>query len=299
MNKRSLIIIIIIIVIVLISLVVYQIFKNKNNNIITLFGNIEIRQVDLSFQVSGIIKDVFVEEGDYVKKGQLLAQLDDKDYKANYDKALQEEKNLYFQNEEDLSKFNRNHPLCRDNIISAQECVSLFNKKEMSKAKYLESKANRTFQRNQLNYTKLYASQDVIISTRAQEKGARVSAGQIIYVENLPYPIWVRTYIKETDLGNIKYGQKAKILTDTIDIKTNKKKEYEGFVGYISPVAEFTPKTVQTQDLRADLVYRIRVYIYDVDEYLRQGMPVTIVFDLNEDKKDDKLYKDRKISKKI
>ena len=54
------------------------------------------------------------------------------------------------------------------------------------------------------------------------------------------------------------------------------KGEYKGYVGYISPVAEFTPKTVQSTDLRTDLVYRIRVYIDDIDEYLRQGMPVTI-----------------------
>ncbi|MBR1617851.1 efflux RND transporter periplasmic adaptor subunit, partial [bacterium] len=48
----------------------------------------------------------------------------------------------------------------------------------------------------------------------------------------------------------------------------------------ISPVAEFTPKTVQSTDVRSDLVYRIRVYIDNIDEYLRQGMPVTIKVDL-------------------
>lgn len=66
------------------------------------------------------------------------------------------------------------------------------------------------------------------------------------------------------------------VYTDTTNPNTGKKREYKGYVGYISPVAEFTPKTVQSTDLRTDLVYRIRVYVDDIDEYLRQGMPVTI-----------------------
>ena len=93
-------------------------------------------------------------------------------------------------------------------------------------------------------------------------------------------PVWIRAYVNETDLGNIKYGQKTKVYTDSINPNTGEKRSYEGYIGYISPVAEFTPKTVQTTDLRTDLVYRIRVYIDNVDDYLRQGMPTTIKIDL-------------------
>jgi HlyD family secretion protein len=53
-------------------------------------------------------------------------------------------------------------------------------------------------------------------------------------------------------------------------------KEYRGQVGFISPRAEFTPKSVETPELRTDLVYRLRIVITDPDEGLRQGMPVTI-----------------------
>ena len=71
---------------------------------------------------------------------------------------------------------------------------------------------NVEYQKNQLEYTVMKAPQDGIITTRSQEIGARVQANQIVYVMSLNKPIWVRTYIKETDLGNIKYGQKAYIL---------------------------------------------------------------------------------------
>lgn len=94
------------------------------------------------------------------------------------------------------------------------------------------------------------------------------------------HPVWIRAYVNETDLGNIKYGMKVKVLTDTINPNTGEQRVYDGQIGYISPVAEFTPKTVQSTDIRTSLVYRIRVYIQDTDEFLRQGMPTTIKIDL-------------------
>ena len=263
-------------IVLVIALILYIILKPKNTNTIETYGNIEIRTVDLSFQVSGIIKKLYFEEGDYVKKGDLLAQLDDRDYILNYKKALYQEKSLLAQKNEDYSKYQRNYPLCFDNTISKQECTTLLNKKDLSLARYKESIVEREFQKLQLDYTKMYAAQNGIITTRAQETGARVSTNQTVYVMSLEKPVWVRTYISERDLGNIKYGTKADILLDTKDLKSGKNKIYKGSIGYISPVAEFSPKTVQTQDLRVDLVYRIRVYIDDVDEYLRQGMPVTV-----------------------
>ena len=278
-------IIIMAILILIVGLVFYFFyFLKKDNNIITLYGNVEIRQVDLSFQVSGIIENVFVEEGDFVKKGQVLAKIEDKDYKINYKKAIFKEKQSRAKAKEDSSKFKRNYPLCFDDIVSKEECETLLNNKNSSNATNAEDRENILYQKNQLEYTTLYAPNEGIISSRVQEKGARVDKGQTIYVMNLTKPIWIRSYIKETDLGNVKYGMNVKVKTDTIDPKTNKNKEYNGKIGYISPVAEFSPKTVQSEDLRVDLVYRIRVYVDDseIDEYLRQGMPTTLTINLKE-----------------
>lgn len=280
MKKK--IIIILSIILVVLGVLIYFLLNKKPSNIIKTYGNIEIRTVDLSFQVSGIIEKIYVEEGDYVKKGQILAKLIDKDYVANYNKAKYLAESSKAQAKEDNDKYKRNLELCKDGTNSKQECDTLLNTKDLSSANYKQNEANLEFQKNQLDYTVMIAPQDGIITTRAQEMGARVNVNQNVFVMSLVKPIWVRTYIKETDLGNIKYGKKARVLTDTIDPKTGKNKEYVGYIGYISPVAEFTPKTVQTQDLRTDLVYRIRVYIDEIDEYLRQGMPVSIVIPLNE-----------------
>lgn len=280
--KNKIYIFITVILVIIIFFLIYKYLNKKPQNIIKSYGNIEIRQVDLSFQVSGIIKKVYVEEGDYVKQGQLLAELIAKDYMANYNQSLYQQKSSKAQAKEDNDKYIRNLPLCKDGTLSKQECDTLLNKRDLSEATYKQNLAFQNFQKNQLEYTKMYAPQDGIITTRAQETGARVQANQIVYVMSLTKPIWVRTYVKQTDLGNIKYGQKALVYTDTYDLKTGEKKKYKGTIGYISPVAEFTPKTVQTEDLRADLVYRIRIYIDEIDDFLRQGMPVTIEINLKE-----------------
>ncbi|MBP3923982.1 efflux RND transporter periplasmic adaptor subunit [bacterium] len=275
-------IIALVLILIIIGTAVFFLTRKKENpNQLTLYGNIEIRQVDLSFQVSGIIEKMLKEEGDSVKKGELLAILDARDYKSNLEKATAEvEKTLALKNDS-LEKFNRNAPLVEDDTISKQEYDTLKNTRDKSLADYNASVAAKNYAQNQLDYTKIYAPDDGIVMVRVQEPGATVNKGQIVYSISKNKPVWVRAYVNETDLGNIKYGQEVEVNTDTIDPQTGKTRTYKGQIGYISPVAEFTPKTVQSTDLRTDLVYRIRVYINDIDEYLRQGMPVTINVDLS------------------
>lgn len=279
MKKRAIVLVLLILVIG--GTIGFLYFKNRKvTDELTLYGNIEIRQVDLSFQVAGKIKKMLKEEGDTVKQGELIAVLDDKDYVSNLEKAEADvEKTLALKNDAE-SKFERQAPLVEDNTISKQDYDTLLNTKNKSKADYDGAVAQKNFARNQLDYTKVYAPEEGIIMIRVQEPGANVAKGQPVYTMAKTKPVWVRAYVNETDLGNIKYGQEVNVFTDTVDPKTGKNREYKGQIGYISPVAEFTPKTVQSTDIRTNLVYRIRVYIYDIDEYLRQGMPVTIKVDL-------------------
>lgn len=276
--------ILILLVLILIAFGGWYIYENRKvvKDEITLYGNIEIRQVDLSFQVAGRIKDMLKEEGDSVKKGELVAVMDERDYKAQYEKNSAEVEKTKAISINAASQYERQAPLCTDGTISPQDCDTLLNTKNESKASYDSAVASKTDAKNKLDYTQVFAPEDGIITSRVQEPGANVTIGQPIYTLSKNKPIWIRAYISETDLGNIKYGMKALVLTDSVNPKTGKNREYTGWVGYISPVAEFTPKTVQTEDLRTDLVYRIRVYVYDIDEYLRQGMPTTIKIKIGE-----------------
>jgi HlyD family secretion protein len=113
-----------------------------------------------------------------------------------------------------------------------------------------------------------------VILTRARERGAIVAPGETVYALTLSSPVWVRTYVNEMDLGRVQPGMPAWVRTDSSPGKV-----YRGHVGFISPTAEFTPKTVETRELRTDLVYRLRIVVDNPDGGLRQGMPVTVRFD--------------------
>jgi HlyD family secretion protein len=113
-----------------------------------------------------------------------------------------------------------------------------------------------------------------IIQNRILEPGERASPNRPVVTLALTDPKWVRAYVPEPDLGRIKLGMKAKILSDSFPNQS-----YEGWIGFISPVAEFTPKSVETEDLRTKLVYEVRVFVHDSKDLLRLGMPVTVIVD--------------------
>jgi HlyD family secretion protein len=118
----------------------------------------------------------------------------------------------------------------------------------------------------------LLAPSNGIISVRARELGAIVQAGQTVYTLTLNNPVWIRAYVSQPRLGRVKPGMAVKLTIDSMPGR-----HYDGTVGFISPEAEFTPKTVQTEQVRDDLVYRIRVIAGDPDNVFRQGMPVTVL----------------------
>ena len=94
-----------------------------------------------------------------------------------------------------------------------------------------------------------------------------------MYTLSLRDPVYIRAYLSEPQLGRVVPGASVRIRTDSSS------RVYRGHVGFISPRAEFTPKSVETTDLRTDLVYRLRIVVEDDDEGLRQGMPVTVEVD--------------------
>lgn len=286
MKHKKILIALAVILLIFLIVFIYLKLNKKNPNILTLYGNIEIRQVDLGFRVEGRVKKLLKEEGDEVKKGELLAILDDITYRAKYEKSLHDI-NLYKAQSENADLiYKRNIELCADGTTSKQDCDGFIRNKKASYAKVESEKKQNRIYKDDWDNTKIYSPNDGIVTTRIVEEGAVVNISTPVYTISLNKPVWIRTYVSERDLGNIKYNMKAQVLTDTIDPKTGKKREYQGRIGYISPVAEFTPKTVQTQELRTDLVYRIRVYVDEGDKFLRQGMPTTVKINLRQDEND-------------
>ena len=114
----------------------------------------------------------------------------------------------------------------------------------------------------------LRAPSDAVVLSRVREPGSIVRSGEPVFTLALERPVWVRAYVSEADLGRVAPGTPAQVFTDTAPDRP-----YAAQVGFVSPVAEFTPRSVETPDLRSDLVYQIRVIVARPDGGLRQGMP--------------------------
>jgi HlyD family secretion protein len=142
---------------------------------------------------------------------------------------------------------------------------------DAARAQLAEQRAAVIQSERRLADSDLVAPNNGVILTRAREKGAIVQAGETVFTLTLDSPVWVRTYVNERDLGLVRPDMPAEVTTDTAPGRP-----YAGHVGFISPTAEFTPKTVETRELRTDLVYRLRVIVDNPDGGLRQGMPVTV-----------------------
>ena len=100
------------------------------------------------------------------------------------------------------------------------------------------------------------------------ERGEFVATGKPLFKMADTEQMFMRAYVTSAQLQNIKVGQKAKVFADYGD---GQKKEYKGTVSWISSRSEFTPKTILTDDERADLVYALKVAIKN-DGYVKIGM---------------------------
>lgn len=141
---------------------------------------------------------------------------------------------------------------------------------EAQRNKVLALEAQKKTLEYNLKDSTIIAPTDGTVLTRYVEPSSVVVPVQNILEIALQDEYWVRSYISEAQLGNIKQGQKMLVYTDV------REAPYHGTVGFISPVAEFTPKNIETPELRPDLVYRFRVIISDPTPELKQGLPVTI-----------------------
>jgi HlyD family secretion protein len=290
---------------------------------LTLYGNVDIRQVDLAFNAEGKIAELLVEEGDRVEADQLLARLKGDMYadlvaaaearvtesEARLDElqsgTRQEEiararaavRQAQAMVEETRSTLQRRRQLLASDNISEQafdearraydeaEAVLAQRRAELelaeqgpraqtiraAEARLAFDRATLRLARERRDNTTLLAPAAGTVLTRIREPGATVGPTTPVLTLALRDPVRVRTYVGEPNLGRVVPGMPVTVTTDSFPDRT-----YQGQVGYISPSAEFTPKSVETPELRTDLVYRVRVIVTNPDQGLRQGMPVSV-----------------------
>jgi HlyD family secretion protein len=125
--------------------------------------------------------------------------------------------------------------------------------------------------RHRLEDAYLYAPAEGVIRNRLLEAGEMAAPDRPVFSMALTNPLWIRAYVDGANLSRVRHGIRAWVSVDSASDK-----RYEGWVGFISPTAEFTPRSVQTEVLRTHLVYEVRVLVCNPDGDLRLGMPATV-----------------------
>ena len=270
-HLRTIVIVTVVVIASILTLIYFLNRPPKNKDHLNLYGNVDVRQVDISFRIPGQVTELFFEEGDLVKKGDLLARLD----KAPYDNQVREAiayLNVIKANLDNAQKLlKRRQELIAEGGVSVEDVDNAMAARSELHSQFEQAEAALLIALDQLSYTEVLAPADGVILTRIREPGTVVKEADPVFTLSISSPVWIRAFVNEPQLGDIYYGMQATIFTDTPGLP-----EYTGKIGFISPVAEFTPKTVETTQLRTDLVYRLRIYVDNPDHYLKQGMPVTI-----------------------
>lgn len=303
--------------------------RSAGADALTLYGNVDIRQVQLAFNASERIVQMLAREGEPVRQGQLLAKLDTERLSRSVDLqqaqlASQQQvvdRLLAGSRPQEISKaradveaaqidadnaektYQRASTLAEQHFVSRQQAddaraaadaaqarfhamqetfklVRMGPRKEDIAAARAQLRANQAaldVARKELADTSLYAPENGIIQQRILEPGDMATPQRPVYTLALTDPVWVRAYLQETDLGRIKPGMRAEISTDSAPGK-----RYRGWIGYISPSAEFTPKSVETTEVRSSLVYQVRIFVCNSRDELRLGMPATVTIPLSQ-----------------
>ncbi len=293
-----------------------------------LYGNVDLRQVDLSFLISERIESVLVEEGDAVKAGQKLATLETVRLQQLVDEAhlsAEAAKQNYLRvkngpRKEEIAQAHANvqaaqatldnavvrssrlSALAKTNSISKQDADDAVATQQVATAnldvaqkqlelllagsrqediqqalaQYNQAQAALAIREQNLKDCVLYAPCEAVVRNRILEKGDMASPQKPVFNLSITQTKWVRAYLSEEQLGKVKPGTEVAVRNDSFpDV------DFKGTVGFISSEAEFTPKNVETPELRTALVYEVRIIVDDPQNRLRLGAPATVTIPLD------------------
>ncbi|WP_415914718.1 efflux RND transporter periplasmic adaptor subunit [Rhodopseudomonas palustris] len=297
---------------------------------LVLFGNVDLRSIELAFNGNERITAMLVEEGNRVRKGDVVARLDTSrleprvaqaeaqsdaqraiverlrngsrpeeiaQARANLDQAKADADNAQRQYERKKSLLSK-AAVSEQDFDNAKATVDIavarvrLNERALdlivagprreeikqAEAQLRADDARLAWLRRERADAQLLAPADAVVRSRLMEPGEMASPQRPVLSLAVLDPKWVRAYVGEPDLGKLRPGARA-----TVEVDSFPSRRFDGWIGFISPTAEFTPKEIQTAELRTSLVYQVRVFVHDPSDDLRLGMPATVRLSLDRD----------------
>jgi RND family efflux transporter MFP subunit len=250
-------------------------------------GTIEVDEVHVAPRTGGRVVELFVQEGDALKKDQSLARLVAPEMEAQrklalaqIDTAEQDSKALEAQLEFLRADARRQQTLLRNRTVSASEAEraeSAANAQEKSleaaRMRIMQMRAQLATTDAELDELKVVAPNECVVEILNVKVGDVLAPNQELATLILPQHLWVRVYVPETWLGQIKVGDAVRVRVDSFPGE-----DFSGTVEQINRQAEFTPRNVQTVEDRIRQVFGVKIRLQNRDDKLRAGMSADAIF---------------------
>ncbi len=238
--KKRLKIILPLVAALIVGITLWKVLKGDN---FTYAGTVEATEVDIPAQVSSTIASLAVAEGQAVTLGQLLVTLDGSDYKLTQTQATDD--------------YNRG--------------VMLFRSGSMPKETFDHLQAQKQLADLRVQWCSITSPLSGTVLTKYHEPGEWVNPGTKVFTLADLSQVWCLIYIPEPMLVRVSYNEKLKAILPELPGKP-----FEGTVTHINDQAEFTPKNVQTQKERSNLVYAVKVAFPNPEGLLKPGMTLEV-----------------------
>lgn len=279
---------------------------SSNDNVSDAYGNFEADEVIISAESTGKISDLHIKEGDEVKSGEILAQIDTtqlylqklqilasmeavasktQNIKVQVDVLNEKKKNLLREKQrlENLLKdgaatqkqiddINGELEVVERSITATKTGMQTTNKGLLSELKPL--KAQLELIEDRLLKCMIKSPIDGTVLIKYVENGEFAAAGKPIFKVSNIDDIYLRAYVSGSQLAEVVIGRDVKVL---IDKNEDEFHEYKGKITWISSKSEFTPKIIQTKEERVNMVYAIKVLVEN-DGKIKIGMPGELKF---------------------
>lgn len=227
----------------------------------------------LSFRVSGILQTLNVKVGDRIKKGQLIAAIDDSDIRLEYRKIIDSLNKSRLQKDTAKSNLDRIKSLYENNNVALREYESAKDQYATANSAYNADKRNEELKKRELSYYKLYSPIDGIVASLHVEKNENIQIGSTIVEINTGDDIEVTVGMPESFISRVKTGETVSVRFSSI-----KNKVFDGKISEVSYIIGSQSST-----------YPVIIVLTAPTQDIRPGMPCEVAFTLSSQQESNNL----------